>query len=135
MKTNIYSLFRVKAQARKRPKWPTGDTLRELTGIAARFWFLTRDNPDGTVTLSGPTITAPLTLDCETASIRLLNEVCSAILAEDPSDTIYALAEPLLAPYVINRKFLQRRVSAFRKTHRGYEASFATLTQPQSHGE
>lgn len=132
MKTNIYSLFRVKTQARKRPKWPTGDTLRELTGIAARFWFLTRDNPDGTVTLSGPTIAAPLTLDCETASIRLLNEVCSAILAEDPSDTIYALAEPLLAPYVINRKFLQRRVSAFRKAHREYEARYTALTQPQS---
>ncbi|MDQ2823602.1 MAG: hypothetical protein M3Y65_25035 [Pseudomonadota bacterium] len=131
MKINTYSLYNALAQVRTRPEWPTGDKLSQLAVIAARFWFLSQDNPDGTVTLSGPTLSAPLTLDRETATIRLLNEVCSAILADDASNAIFALAEPLLAPFTVNRKFLQRRAFAFRKAHRDYEACFATLTQPQ----
>lgn len=137
MKTNLYSLCNVMAQASVRPEWPTGDKLRQLTAIAARFWFLAHDNQDGTLTLSGPTLTEALTLDHETATIRLLNEVCSAILAEDASDTIYALDEPLLAPFVVNRKFMQRRIDLFRKAHHSYAATHHALTQPQpqSQGE
>lgn len=135
MKPALYDLFDVMAKARHRPEMPRGDKLAELTALARRFWFLVTQHSDGTITITGPTITEPTTMASETATIRLLNETCSALLAEDKSNLIYVLEHPMQAPFSDNRAFVQTRVTAFRRAHRGYEVTFNTLTQQQKQGD
>lgn len=131
MKPKQYDLSTVMARARVRPEWPRGEKLLDLAHIANRMWFIVTDNCDSTKTLSGPTISQPITLSDDTAAVRFLNEVCSAILAEDNTDAVFTLEEPMTAPFVLPRQFIQSRVTAFRKKYRDYEPTYQTLTQQQ----
>ena len=133
MNPTLKDFFAAVARARASPPpvWPTGAKLAQLVELAARFWFTWTENADGTRTLTGPTLAKPLTLDARTATIRLLNEVCSAMLAEDCTNLIYKLEQPLDAPFVAPKRFIQRRITVFRAAHREYEAVYKALTQLQ----
>jgi hypothetical protein len=137
MNTALKDFFAAVARARASPPpvWPTGAKLAQLVELAARFWFTWTENADGTRTIAGPTIATPITLDERTATIRLLNEVCSAMLAEDCTNLIYKLEQPLYAPFVAPRRFIQRRITVFRAAHRDYEAVFKALTQQKDEGD